>query len=374
MIIMALDHTRDYFHFDAFFFDPEDLTQTNIALYWTRFVTHFCAPVFVFLAGTSAFFVGQRKTKKQLSIWLLQRGFWLAVLELTVVRFGWLFNLEYSEVFVGVIWILGVSMICLSALIHLPSKFVIVVSLLAVFSHNFFDSFMPAEPITAILWSFLHVQGVLDVDFIDVLRVGYPLIPWIFVMPLGYHFGNLYRPTVSEEYRAQKLWQMGLACVVAFVALRASNLYGDSIQWSAQDSFGFTLLSFFQVTKYPPSLLFLLITLGPSLIFLSMTERLQGRVSKQLAVVGRVPLFFYVVHIYVIHLAAVVAAVLTGYSFSDMIIDYWVTVQPELQGYGFGLWAVYAFWIVLVVTLYPMCAWYDAYKQSHKDNRWLSYL
>ncbi len=373
MVIMALDHVRDYFHYDAFFFDPTDVTQTNGALFFTRFITHFCAPIFVFLAGTSAFFVGQRRDKKSLSQWLLKRGIWLVIVELSIIKLAWMFKLDYSIVLLQVIWILGLGMICLAGFIYLPKKPVILISILVIVGHNIFDSFAPTGNIIAELWSFLHVFNIIDIGNIEVF-IAYPILPWVFVMPLGYYFGELYKPTVQSQFRIKKLLQLGLGLTAAFFVLRFLNLYGDPYFWSSQDSFSFTIMSFFNVTKYPPSLLFLLITIGPSILFLAFAEKWKGAIFDQLIIIGRVPMFFYIIHIYVIHIFAVVAALLTGFSASDMVIDLWVTLQPTLQGYGFDLLAVYLIWIILIIGLYPICSWYNTYKSSNRDKWWLSYL
>ncbi|WP_420401529.1 DUF1624 domain-containing protein [Flagellimonas sp.] len=373
MIIMALDHVRDYFHADAYFFDPSDLTQTNVPLFWTRFVTHFCAPVFVFLAGTSAFFVGQRRNKKSLSVWLLKRGIWLIIAEFTIIKLAWMFKLDYSGVLLQVIWVLGVSMIFLAAFIHLPKKLGLVICLVAVFGHNLLDSVAPTTPLVAGLWTFLHSFNLVDLGFIQ-LFVAYPMIPWIFVMPLGYYLGELYKPSFDPKLRISRLLQIGLGLTLLFFALRAINIYGDSYHWATQDSVGLTVASFFNITKYPPSLHFLLITLGPSLVFLALVENWQNKWTEKMVVIGRVPMFFYIVHIYVIHALAVIAAMMTGFSFSDMVIDLWITLQPQLQGYGFNLWVVYLIWVVLIIALYPICSWYNNYKTAHREKWWLSYL
>ncbi|RYC52464.1 DUF1624 domain-containing protein [Flagellimonas olearia] len=373
MVIMALDHVRDYFHFDAYFFDPTDMSQTNVPLFWTRFVTHFCAPVFVFLAGTSAFFVGQRITKKALSTWLLKRGLWLLIAEFTIIKLAWMFKLDYSTILLQVIWVLGISMVCLAGFIHLPRKLMIALSLIAVFGHNLLDSVAPTDPVTSGIWTLLHVFNLLDLGSFQ-LFVGYPMIPWIFVMPLGYYFGGLYLPSFDAKLRIKRLFQMGAGMVLVFFALRAFNTYGDPNLWADQDSIGLTIASFFNVTKYPPSLLYLLITLGPSLIFLGLVENWQNYWTEKLVVIGRVPMFFYILHIYAIHVLAVFAAILTGFNFSDMVIDLWVTLQPQLRGYGFSLWVVYLIWILLTLALYPICSWYNDYKTTHREKWWLTYL
>nr|WP_299385956.1 heparan-alpha-glucosaminide N-acetyltransferase domain-containing protein [Allomuricauda sp.] len=373
MVIMALDHVRDYFHVDAFMFDPSDLSQTNVPLFWTRFVTHFCAPVFVFLAGTSAFFVGQRRDKKSLSKWLLKRGVWLIIAEITIIKLAWMFKLDYSGILLQVIWVLGVGMIFLAGVIHLPKKVGLVICLLVVFGHNLLDSVAPTSPVANGIWTFLHVFNLVDMGGF-VVFVGYPMIPWIFVMPLGYYLGELYKPTFDPALRKKWLLQLGLGSTVLFFALRAINIYGDMVPWSTQETLGLTIASFFNVTKYPPSLQFLLITLGPSLVFLALAENWRNRITEKVVVIGRVPMFFYIVHIYVIHGLAVIAAMLTGFSFSDMVIDLWITLQPELRGYGFNLGVVYLIWAVLTIALYPVCNWYNNYKTAHREKWWLAYL
>ncbi len=379
MVIMALDHVRDYFHFDAYYYDPTDLSQTSVALFFTRFVTHFCAPVFVFLAGTSAFFVGSRKNRKFLSAWLLKRGLWLIFAELTLIKLAWTFKLDYSAILFQVIWVLGLGMLFLAAFIYVPRKLGIAICLLAVFGHNLLDVYNPVNPFVPSsgfgdgFWRFLHVFGLVPMGS-SMALVGYPAIPWIFVMPLGYYFGILYKKEVDGAYRIKKLWQIGLGTTAAFILLRLVNLYGDPVPWSSQDEISFTILSFFNVTKYPPSLLFLLITIGPSIVFLALAERWKGWFFDQLVIIGRVPMFFYVIHLYVIHGLAVVAAVATGFNASDMVIDIWITMQPELQGYGFSLGIVYLIWIGVVIGLWPVCIWYNRYKTENRHQWWLSYL
>lgn len=373
MVIMALDHVRDFFHYDAFFFDPTDLTQTNFALFFTRFVTHFCAPVFVFLAGTSAFFVGQRRDRKSLAIWLLKRGVWLIFSELTVIKFAWLFKLDYSTTLLMVIWVLGISMIFLAGFIYLPKKLTIIISLVAIFGHNLLDSVSFSNSTLSTIWSFLHVRSPIPIGEMNLVVI-YPMIPWIFLMPLGYYFGELYKKNVSQQFRTQKLFQLGIGITVLFFIIRFANIYGDSISWSNQGSISLTIMSFFSLSKYPPSLLYLLITIGPTLIFLALAEKLNGRIFDKLITIGRVPMFFYVAHIFAIHIAATIAALLTGYNFSDMVIEIFVTRQPELQGYGFSLPIVYLVWVAIILILYPISSWFNKYKSTNRDKWWLSYL
>lgn len=372
MIIMALDHVRDYFHADAYLFDPMDLSQTTPALFFTRFITHFCAPIFVFLAGTSAYLVGKKRGRKALSIWLLKRGFWLIILELTVVKFGWLFQLTPNSYLLQVIWVLGVSMLFLSGFIHLPRKLMLIISLAVIFGHNAFDSW-DALYANSNWYAIFHIQKPIFIGSFSFF-VAYPLIPWIFVMPLGYHLGGLYRPEFDPAVRIKILKYVGIQLIVLYFLLRFLNIYGDPNLWTSDASLAESILSFFKVNKYPPSLQFLLITLGPALLFLSYAEKWQGKLYAPLVVIGRVPMFFYILHIYVIHALALIAAELTGIGYESMLIDLWVTMQPELQGYGFNLWVIYIIWITLSIALYPLCKAYWHYKVNNRDKWWLSYL
>lgn len=373
MILMALDHVRDYFSADAFLFEPNDLTQTSGAIFWTRFITHYCAPVFVFLAGTSAFFVGQRRDKNSLAKWLIKRGLWLIIVEFTIIKFAWFFKLDFSILQFLVIWILGICMIFLAGFIYLPKKLTLAICFIGIFGHNLLDGFNPTGEITSFIWSFLHQFSIMEYGNITYMTV-YLIIPWIFVIPLGYYLGELYLPKIEPLFRRKKLRQWGLGMVLLFLILRFLNIYGDPVPWSTQNSLGFTVMSFFNVSKYPPSLLYLLITLGPSLIFLSLAEKWKGSFFDKMVVIGRVPMFFYVIHIYLIHILALFAAMATGFKASDMVIDLWINMSPELTGYGFSLGAVYLIWLVIILGLYPLCNSYNNYKNKHRDKWWLSYF
>lgn len=374
MIIMALDHVRDYFHADAFVYDPLDLEKTSPFLFFTRWITHFCAPTFVFLAGCSAFLTGQRKTRKELSFFLFTRGIWLIFLELTIVNFGWLFNWRLPTLPLIVIWALGISMIALAALIHLPKKIILAVGFILVAGHNFLDPIQVAEPgPLKFFWSVLHVPGVFNIAGKNIF-VGYPIIPWIGLMAIGYCFGQLYRPAIEAARRKRILITLGLSAVALFILLRLFNIYGDASPWTSQSSSFYTFLSFIRTTKYPPSFLYILMTIGPALIFLALTERANGKLSSIISVYGRVPFFYYILHIYIIHLLAMFAAEFFHKNWTDMIVSFWVNFDPQLQGYGFDLWVSYVLWIVIVVGLYPLCRWFDRYKRNNKDKKWLSYV
>lgn len=375
MIIMALDHVRDYFHAAAFTDDPLNLNTTTPLLYFTRWITHFCAPLFMFLSGTSAFLVGTRKGKKALSRFLLTRGLWLIFLELTVVNFAWFFNIHFNVVFTGVIWALGVSMVALAALIYLPVLAILIISLVMIFGHNLLDGVsVPGTSLKAYLWDLLHQQNFLQVGSYS-LFPAYPVIPWIGVMAAGYCLGVFYKKDVSSDRRKKILLALGSSCIILFALLRYSNAYGDSAHWSSQKTNFLSFLSFMKVSKYPPSLLYVLITIGPGCLFLAFSEKWNSWLSQKIKVIGRVPLFYYLVHLYLIHLAAMVATSFCGHKWTDMApLTTWVSFEPKLQGYGFSLGVVYAVWAGLVIVLYFLCKWYDAYKSAHREKWWLSYL
>ena len=376
IIIMALDHTRDFFHSDAMIYDPTDLSKTNVALFLTRWITHFCAPVFMFLAGTSAFLVGQRKSKKELSIFLLTRGLWLILLELTVVNFGWSFNITLPFFALITIWALGISMIALSLLVFLPVRVVLFTGLLIIFGHNLFDStHVQGKGLDAFLWSALHDTryGQDGFTFLGrTVEIGYPVLSWIGVIATGYCFGSLYKASVNPELRRKWLLILGGSAIILFFILRLVNIYGDPQPWTQQNTTTFTFLSFMNVTKYPPSLDYILITLGPAILFLIAAEKRHKIFGKAVIHIGRVPMFFYILHIYLIHLFAMIAAKLTGFNWSDMVSQ--VPLTPTPKGYGFSLLFVYLVWFIVVLALYPLCKLYDNYKLNHKEKWWLSYL
>ena len=376
MIIMALDHVRDYFHHDAFVYEPTDLDQTNVLLFFTRFRTHYCAPVFVLLAGVSAYLSGKRRTKKQLSYFLITRGSWLIFAELFIIGFGRSFNPSFPYFNLQVIWAIGISMMVLSALIFLNLRIIFVIGLTLVAAHNLLDpNHVKGTNGAAFLWAILHEPARFSFHRYTIF-VHYPLLPWIGLIALGYCMGMLYDPFYFKDERRKKiLFTAGSACLSVFLILRCFNLYGDPSNWSVQKNAVFTVLSILNVTKYPPSLLYLLVTLGPALIFLSLSEKPLSGVSKIIAVYGRVPFFYYVLHIYLIHLFAMLAAMLSGHPLGDMILSDSVNRSGALKNYGFTLFVTYLVWAALVAFLYPFCKWYDEYKKAHLPSRkWLSYV
>jgi len=371
MVIMALDHTRDYFHFSAFFFDPTDATQTTLPIFFTRFITHFCAPAFSFLAGLSAFMVGKRKTPAQLSAFLFKRGLWLVFIEVTIITFGWHFDIHFRSFILQVIWSLGISMILLAGLIHLPKTIILIFSCVLIFGHNLLDTIHFDGNI---LWSILHERNRFAFADGHFFAPAYPLIPWVAVMSLGYCFGSLYNSSFEAVKRRKILNGIGICAIILFFVLIGNNKYGDPVRWTNYGDTSKTLMSIFNVTKYPPSLLFLLMTLGATFLFLANAEKLKGKVVNFFCTFGRVPFFFYILHIYLIHFIALFVAEFTGFGWQKMILPRFVTKVEELKGYGLSLWMVYLIWIIVIVLLYPLCKKFDNYKQNHKEKWWLSYL
>ena len=304
IVIMAIDHVRDYFHYSSYFFDATDPTLTTIPLFFTRFITNFCAPAFSFLAGVSAFMVGQRKSPKELSIFLLKRGLWLVFVELVIMNFGWHFDISFKSVSFQVIWSLGISMILLAGLLHLPKKAILIFSCTLIFGHNLLDNIH----FDNILWTFLHERKIFLTTIDHEFRVGYSIIPWVAVMSLGYCFGSFYDKTYQPIKRQKLFNTIGIAAFVFFVVLRSINVYGNKLPWQDYGNMKQTLFSFLNLNKYPPSLSFLLVTLGGALLFLANSEKLKGKVVNFFCVFGRVPFFFYIIHIYLIHFLALIVA------------------------------------------------------------------
>ncbi|TSJ42983.1 DUF1624 domain-containing protein [Mucilaginibacter corticis] len=356
MAIMALDHTRDFFM--SLPYEPTDLTRASTILFLTRFITHYCAATFVFLAGTGAFLSLKRgKTKGEAFRFLLSRGLWLIILEITVISVGW-----GAGEFLQVIWAIGISMMVLAFLIYLPVPLIAAFGLLLIFGHNLFDhvntaGFTPAEKTE---WTLLHVQGFVHLGPINFF-VLYPLIPWIGVMAAGYSFGTLF--TIDAAKRKKILTVLGLSAIALFIVIRYFAFYGDATTWTYQGNIHRTILSFINVTKYPPSLDYLLITLGPGMLFLAWVEGKSNKLTDIFVVYGRVPLFYYILHLYLIHLLNIIIGL----------------IVPLPQGFfgpqnpGLSLGWVYVIWLSVVFILYFPCRWFMKYKREHKQW-WLSYL
>lgn len=374
MVIMALDHVRDYFHLGAMNSDPTNLDTTTPLLFFTRFITHYCAPIFIFLAGTSAFLYGRNKTRNQLFRFLFTRGVWLVFIEITLMTTIWWFDLSYGFFNLQVIWAIGLCMIVLSLLIFLPKKVIILLGLVLVFGHNLLDGVTTeGNSFGAILWYIFHQSGFIQLGdrYISFL---YPILPWIGVMALGYAFGSLYHGEFDYSLRKKWLLWLGLGSIGLFLLLRGINVYGNLTPWAVQKDTTFTILSFLNVTKYPPSLLFLLVTLGPAFLFLYFTENWRNAIADFFLVFGRVPFFYYVLHVLVIHLAAILGLILTGQDWKVMILTSDTINSGILLGYGYSLGIVYLVWIGVVILLYPISKWYMTYKANNRDKWWLSYL
>jgi uncharacterized membrane protein len=362
MVLMALDHVRVY-STDTHF-SPTDLSRTTAALFFTRWVTHFCAPAFFLLAGLGASLSLRRgKTRSTLPFYLVTRGLWLIVLEVTVVSFAWTFNLTPTMHALGVIWALGCSMVMLAGLVYLPRALIAAFAILLIVGHNLFDD-LRTEDLKAWgpLWAILHTGE--DIALTSTLTIDpfYPLVPWVGVMALGYALGPMLEKGGPRSRRL--LLGLGMMLTAAFVLLRVVNAYGDPEPWSAQPSALVTVLSFLNTTKYPPSLLFLLMTLGPTLMALALFDRTPGLLTRFFIVFGRVPLFFYLVHLYLIHGLAVAAGYVSGFD-PRAFLTLFVSFPQE---YGFSLPVVYCIWIGVVVMLYPLCRWYGAIKASRRSQ------
>ena len=367
MILMALDHTRDFFVTGL---NPTNPATTTIPPFFTRWITHFCAPTFFLLTGTGAFLARRRKSTRELSWFLFTRGLWLIFLELVVCRgFGWQFNFNYHVVVLIVLWALGWSMITLSALVYLPPTAVGAIGLVMIATHNLLDT----VPWRNWFWLILHVPNVLVSTPRFSLFEGYPLIPWVGVTAAGYALGQVY--SWPAERRRSFLLRLGLSSIALFVILRFINVYGDPVRWSRQRSAAFTVLSFLNTTKYPPSLLFMLMTLGPAIVLLWAMDGGTPRWIKPTLVFGKVPMFYYLLHIPLIHLLAIVVC----YARYGQI--HWMFESNDLgsfpitspPGWGYSLPVVYLVWLVVILALYPVCRWFAGVRQRRSDT-WLSYF
>jgi uncharacterized membrane protein len=380
MVIMALDHVRDYFHIGANTGDPLDLSTTTVLLFFTRWITHFCAPVFIFLSGTSIYLQSQRKTKKELGIFLLKRGLWLIVAECCIISLGWTFNLNYNIIPLQVIWAIGISMFLFGALmlVNISYKLIFALGIIIVAGHNFLDFAEAAPGFQANFWWDLFHHGV----FVPypyapnhVVLMVYPFTAWMGVMMLGYCAGVLFTTRYTPEQRKSVLIRIGLSLIGLFIVIRFTNVYGDPRDWVAQSNGFFTVLSFINTCKYPPSLLFLCMTIGPALLLLAYSENIKNTFTDAMVVFGRTAFFYYILHIYIIHIAAAVCFFARGHSFADAAnVGQQFPFMFVAPGEGYGLPIVYLVWILVVIGLYPLCKRYDQYKTLHKEKWWLSYL
>jgi uncharacterized membrane protein len=365
MILMAIDHVRDFLG-PQVPFRGIDVVKAGAPLFLTRWITHFCAPVFVLLAGTGAFFQASRgKTTGELSKFLLTRGLWLVFLEITVIRLGWLFDLSYAFGALQVIWAIGWSMVALAALVYLPLRFIGGFGIAMIALHNLLDGISPDRfGSLSGLWTILHVSKRLQLAPGHTAFVVYPLIPWIGVMAAGYSLGAYV--DVEQSLRKRRFVNLGAACLLAFVLIRGIDIYGDPNPRVTYDNVLFTALSFLNCTKYPPSLSYLLMTLGPALLALGVMEGRDYPGKRVVLVFGRAPLFYYILHLYLIH-AGAIALFVAYYGLEK----YRTAFTPDMM---FGLPVVYGATAVAVLSLYPLCRWFAELKRRRRDLWWLSYL
>ncbi|HMJ46950.1 MAG TPA: heparan-alpha-glucosaminide N-acetyltransferase domain-containing protein [Ferruginibacter sp.] len=378
MVIMALDHVRDFFHIAGNTDDPLNLATTTPILYFTRWITHFCAPVFVFLSGTSIYLQSLRKPRKELSAFLIKRGLWLIFAELIIITFAWTFNPFYNFFALQVIWAIGISMVILGITIQLPYKVILVLGLLIVFGHNLLDIPESAPGFQSnFLWDLLHSARFTFYTIAPghTLIIAYPFLSWTGLMMLGYCIGIFFSPQFNQQQRGKILYRLGFALILFFIMLRFINVYGDPDPWSTQKNSLYTFLSFMKVHKYPPSLMYMCITIGPALLLLPVLEKIRNWFTSIMVTFGRTAFFYYILHIYLIHLLATIVYFAKGHTLQDAINGMpgflFTFVVP---GEGFGLPAVYAVWLLVIIILYPVCKWYDKYKTRHKEKWWLSYL
>jgi len=373
MIIMALDHTRDFFHIGAMTSDPLNPGTTTGALFFTRWITHFCAPVFVFLSGLSAYLSAQNKTSAEASSFLLKRGLWLIVVEILIITLGLTFNPLYNFIILQVIWAIGCSMIFLALASRISYKTVLIVGLLLIFGHNIFNLLpAPKNPDMALILKvfFTAFGTIVPLPNNHFIGIFYAILPWTGVMFVGYGIGAWYKKTYDAAKRKRNLLIVGSLTVFLFLVLRLVNIYGDPVPRKEYGDLFKNLLAFFNVSKYPPSLQYISMTLGPAMLFLAFTEKINNWFTRIASVYGAVPFFYYVIHFYLLHTILVIAFFTTGYT-SQQIVQIPFLFRPA--DFGFGLPLVYLIWIAVVAILYLPCKWFKKYKETH-GQWWLSYI
>ncbi len=373
MIIMALDHTRDFLHVAAWTDSPMNLATTTPWLYFTRWITHLCAPNFVFLAGLSVYLQQLRKSKKTLSAFLIKRGSWLVLIEILIVNLEFSFDITFSFVALQVIWVIGIGMIILGLILWLPFGIIFITGLVIVLGHNALDYYEAGITAQPPLWySLLHRPSVYKLSEHFSLLVFYPLLPWCGLMLLGYCFGKLF-VKFEDNKRQRMLILSGSALLLFFIVLRYTNTYGDPLNWSPQKNGLYTFLSFINLQKYPPSLLFMCITVGLAMLILAFVQNVNNRLTRFITVYGRVPFFYYVLHFFLLHLVATIFFFARGHSLNEGIHHGQETPNFVRPGEGLSLAIVYIIWLCVVLALYPLCKRFNEYKRHHKEW-WLSYL
>jgi len=370
MLIMALDHTRDFFHLHSP--NATDLATTTPMLFFTRWITHFCAALFVFLSGISANLAGTRRTKKELSLFLIKRGLWLVVVEFIPITFGFTLDPLFRLLIFQVIWAIGMSMIILGLLIWLPLPANAVIAGLLFFGHDILDFIkLPTTGAAGFLWKlfFTAFGSFYQLDKTHGILLMYAILPWTGVMLAGYVIGQVYRSSFDAAKRKKILFTSGIVLVVLFIILRTFNIYGDPAPWAGQKTFALSAISFFNVSKYPPSLMYLCMTIGPGLVLLSAAEKIDNRITRVLIVYGNVPFFYYVLHFYVLKAFNIILFYIQGFTAKDITLPFYFRPAE----FGVNLFGVYLVWLLTIATLYLPCRWYSRYKSNHRQW-WLSYL
>jgi uncharacterized membrane protein len=375
MIIMALDHSRDLLHVHSIDQNPTDLSTTTPILFFTRWITHLCAPIFVFLSGTSAFLSIKNQPDQDTRTsrrFLLTRGLWLILLEFTIVNFAIWYDIHFQLEFLQVIFTIGFGFILLSTMIKVPPKILAMIGLILIFGHDLITTLPPpANPVARFITSFLFAPGLFPITSHLTIFVGYPALPWFGIMLTGFACGQLF--WLPAPQRKKIFWQTGMAVLILFVILRYINIYGDPSKWSHQKDALFTFLSFMNVSKYPPSLLYTLVTLGIMFLLLAVMENVTNPFTRVISTYGKVPLFYYLIHWYVLHTIMLIVVFAQGFHAADLQFGAFLFGRPKSPS-GLPLAGVYGIWFGVVCLMYPLCRWYSAYKSAHRDNKWLRYL
>ena len=373
MVIMALDHVRDFMHITSMSQSPTNLETTTTLLFMTRWITHLCAPAFVFLSGVSAYISFKRNNNLSESrSFLLKRGIWLVLLEFTFINFALWFDIHFRFMIMEVISAIGLSFIVLSLLLKLKSRTIGIIGLVIIFGHNLLQAVpIPSNPVVVFITSVLFRPFLMQLSPGFSVFTAYPLIPWLGIMLAGFATGEFFE--LPAEKRNNIFLRTGLAALSIYAIIRFVNIYGDPSKWATQKTPLFTFLSFINTTKYPPSLLFILLFIGITLLLLALTEKANNRVTEILMVYGRVPLFYFVIHLFIIHSLMFLMLILQGISSNDLLFGPFNNGRPKTGG-GVDLGAIYLIWASVVIALYPLCKWYGRYKSEHKEKAILRYL
>jgi uncharacterized membrane protein len=372
IVIMALDHVRDLLHTTSISHDPVDLRSTTVALFFTRWITHFCAPVFVFLAGTSAYIMMRNQSNlAQTRRFLFTRGLWLMLLEFTIINFGIWFDIYFQTMFFQVIFAIGFGFFVLSIFISVPAHILGMIGLSIIALHNLLPVLKISDLTGNFLWSLFFSPNFISISKNFVIVILYPLIPWLGILLFGFGVGRVFE--LPEDKRNKTLLTLGATCILVFVVLRLGNFYGDPSPWAVQKTTVFSVLSFLNISKYPPSLLFTAITMGGMFLILGLSDKLHRSISGFFHTFGRVPLFFYIGHWYLIHILLVLLLIWENVP-ANQIPTGPMSFGRPVTGFGLNLSMIYLVWISLILFFYPLCRWYGRYRSQHPEKRWLSYF